>query len=309
VKAERFTAYTECCLGLERNWGWEKEIKAKEELAWSLHGQFSPVGSLLLGHLIWEQGTSYLRREIGTKQFAKALVAESFRAVQDLKEKDGWDYYYLGQSHVWGRGTSQNYSLAAEAFGESCRLGNPYAAFEAIWARYLAGGSRLEAILRLTTLYGELADVAAYSARALTLLENGPCREPGSPNHIARLLLLGHALREFIYHAHGARHINIAIEKELREGVEALRGLNTPRAYLALYLIARMSRSNPTGKGPLEWFREAVDPQLNELEILCRSGELGPEELRMIVERAGTHGWTGSPLAALASSELDPEED
>jgi len=181
MKDEKFTAYTERCLDLGRNWGWEKEIKAKEKLAWELHEQFPPAGSLLLGHLVLEQGTSYLKRDIGTKEFARTLVAESFRAVQDLEEKDGWDYYYLGLSHAYGRGTSRDYSLAAEAFSDSSRAGNPYAEFEAIWARYLAGGTRLEAILGLTALQGKLADFAAYSARALALLEIGPCREPGSP--------------------------------------------------------------------------------------------------------------------------------
>lgn len=308
MKDDKFTAYTESCLGLERSWGWEKEIKAKEKLAWELHEQFPPAGSLLLGHLILEQKVSFLKRDIGTKDFARSLVAESFRAVQTLGKKDGWDYYYLGQSYIYGRGTSQDYSLAAEAFRESCRIGNPYAAFEAIWARYLAGGSRLEAILRLTTLSGKLADFAAYSARALTLLEIGPCREPGSSVHITRLLLLGHAARESIYHAHGTRHINIAIEKELREGVDDLRRLNTPRGNLALYLTARTSRSNPTGRQPLEWFADAIDPQLNELEVLCRAGELGSDELQMIVEQAKADGWIDSPLALVASSEL-PDDD
>jgi len=66
---------------------------------------------------------------------------------------------------------------------------------------------------------------------------------------------------------------------------------------------------DPTGKEPLEWFRNAIDPQLAELADLCRCRDLGADELRMIVERAEAEGWKDSPLAALASSELEPEEE
>lgn len=309
MKNEKFNGYTEHCLSLARSWGWEKEIKAKEQLAWDIHEQFPPVGSLLLGHQLLEQGASYLKRDIGTKEFAKKLVAESFSAVQDLKEKDGWDYFYLGLSHVYGRGTSQDFSLAAAAFLESKCRGNLYAAFEEIWSRYLAGGARLEAILGLTALSGKLADFAAYSGQALALLEIGPCREKGSQGHITRLLLLGRALHRFIYHAHGTRQINIAIEKEFREEVSELQEIKTARSNLALYLMARASRSNPTGKKPIEWFRHAIGPENAELEVLCRCRELGVEELRMIVERAEVEGWKASPLASLASSELEKEDN
>ncbi len=274
-------------------------------MAWEIYEGFPPTGGLVLGHLILEQGTSYLKREIGTKDFAKELVSESFPATQRLEEKDGWDYYYLGLSHAYGRGTPRDYSLAADAFTKSVEAGNYYAEFEAIWARYLAGGSRLEAILDLTSLRGKLADFAAYSARALTLLELGPPKELASEAHIARLLLMRRALHDFIYHDHGARQINIAIEKELREGVGELKALKTPRGNLALYLTAWASRTNPTDKDPLDWFRDAVDPEIPELLFLCQKQQLNVEELRIIVQCAQSNGWSDSELASLAARELD----
>lgn len=305
MKDEKFTEFTERCLALGRDGGWEKQIKAKESVAWEIYEGFPPTGGLVLGHLILEQGTSYLRRDIGTKEFAKKLVSESFNATQQLEEKDDWDYYYLGLSHAYGRGTARDYSLAAEAFAKSAETGNYYAEFEAIWARLLAGGSRLEAILDLTSLRGKLADFAAYSARALTLLELGPPREPASAAHITRLLLMRRALHDFIYHAHGARQINIAIEKELREGVAELKSLKTRRGNLALYLTTQASRTNPTDRDPLAWFRDAVDPDIPELLFLCQKHRLGAEELRIIVERAQAEGWADSELATLAASELE----
>ena len=302
MKDEKFT---ERCLALGRVGGWEKQIKAKENVAWEIYEAFPPTGGLVLGHLILEQGTSYLKRDVGTKEFAKGLVTESFQATQKLEEKDDWDYYYLGLSHAYGRGTSRSYSLATEAFAKSAKTGSYYAEFEAIWARHLAAGSRLEAILDLTSLRGKLADFAAYSARALTLLELGAPKELASEAHIARLLLMRRALHDFIYHDHGARQINIAIEKELREGVEELRALNTPRGNLALYLTTQASRTNPTDRDPLDWFRDAVHPDVPELLFLCQKQQLDVEELRTIVDRAQADGWADSALAILAASELE----
>jgi hypothetical protein len=309
MKDEKFTEYTERCLDLGRKGGWEKEIKAKEGVAWELHEMAPPTGSLLLSHLILQQGTSYLRRDIGTKEFAKQLASQSFQAVQNLEEKDGWDHYYLGLSYQYGRGTSQDYSLAADSFLAASQVGNRYAQFEALWARHLAGGSRLDAVLGLSDLRGKLADFAAYSARALALLELGQVREPGSSSHIARILLLKRALNDFIFHDHGARQIRIAIEKELREGVNELQHLQTPRAFLALYLTAKASRSNPTGKEAIEWFRKAINPEIEELETLCRRQDLSIEELRLIVEHAESEGWTDALLAKLAADGLHWDDD
>lgn len=305
MKDEKFTEFTERGLALGRDGGWEKQIKAKENVAWELHEGFPPTGSLVLSHLILEQGRSYLKRDIGTKDFAKALVAEAFQATQNLESKDDWDFYYLGLSHAYGRGTPRDYLLAAESFTKSAEAGSYYAEFEAIWARHLAGGSRLEAILDLTSLRGKLADFAAYSARALTLLELGPPKELASEAHIARLLLMRRALHDFIYHDHGSRQINIAIEKELREGVEELKALRTSRGNLALYLTTKASRTNPTDRKPLDWFRDAIDPDVPELLFLCKRQQLDVEELRMIVDRAQADGWSDSELATFAASELE----
>jgi len=305
MKDEKFSEYTECCLSLGRIGGWEKEIKAKEAIAWEVNAEFSPTGGLLLSHLILEQGMSYLRPNIGTKDFARKLAAESFQAVQELEQKDGWDHYYLGLSYQYGRGTDHDCKLAAAAFAAAAQAGNPYAEFESIWAFHLAGGSRLEAILALTDLRGKMADFAAYSARALSLLELGPTREVGSSCHIARILLLKRALHNFIYHDHGARQLRVAIEKELREEVVDLQQLNTTRSHFALYLIASTSRSNPTGAKPIEWFQKAIDPGIEELLILCRRHELKDDELRMIVERAEAEDWRDTLLAKLAASELE----
>ena len=177
-----------------------------------------------------------------------------------------------------------------------------------IWARYLAGGTRLDAVLDLTGLRGKLADFAAYSARALTLLELGPPQELGTSAHIARILLLKRALHDFIYHDHGARKIRIEIEKELRESVNGLKAVDTTRSSLALYLTAKTSRSNPTGREPAEWFSDAIDPRLIELEVLCRRQELEIDELRMIIERAKSERWEDAALAKLAIDELEYDD-
>jgi hypothetical protein len=309
MKNDKFTEYIECELALGREGGWEKEIKAKEALAWAIHTEFPPTGSLLLAHLLLQQKTSYLKQEIKAKAFAKPLSDEAFEAVQRIEQKDGWDYYWLGLSHLYGRGVAKDYLKAAEAFTASHNAGNLYAEFEIIWARHLAGGSRLEALLGFIRLKGKLADFAALSARALALVETGPVRVPGSPCHIARILLLHGALHDFIYHDLGSRHINIAIEKELREGAEQLLQLNTPRAYLALYLTERTSRANPTGQKPIVWFEKAIDPTLGELEVLCRTRELSYDELRIIVKRAGLEGWSSSSLASIAASALESPDD
>jgi hypothetical protein len=308
LKNDKFIAFIECDLDLARNLGSGEGIEAKEKLAWKLHEQFPPTGSLLLGQLILQQKTSLLNPETATKEFAKELVTESFKGVHEMEQKDGWDFYFLGLSYIYGRGTPQDFSLAAKAFSDSLRRGNRYASFEAIWARYLAGGSRLEAILQFTELSGNLADFAARSARILAILEIGPSREPGSPAHITRIILLGRALRGSIYHAHGSRQINIAIEQEFRKEVDELRALKTARGYLGLYLIAGTSRANPTGRQPLEWFHDAIDPEMAELQVLCRCHYLGSKELRMIAERARSEGWVTSPLALLAENELEGEE-
>lgn len=308
-KDKKFTQFTEQCLDLGRYGGWSKEIHAKEGTAWELHEEFPPAGGLVLSGLILQQGRSYLRSEMGTKAFAKQLAAESFQAVLSLQEKDGWDHYYLGMAYQYGRGTTQDYSRAADAFSVANLAGNPYAQFEAIWSRHLAGGSRLDAVLALTDLRGKLADYAAYSARALALLELGRVRDIGSAGHFARILLLKRALHDFIYHDHGARQLRIAIEKELRAGVDELLPLQTPGAFLALYLTAKVSRVNPTGKEAIEWFRQAVGPGIELLETLCERKELSFEELRLIVERAEAEGWTDARLARLAADELKMEDD
>lgn len=306
MKDAKFTEFTERCLAIGRDGGWEKQIKAKESVAWELHDDFPPTGSLVLANLILDQGMSYLKRDIGTKAFAKELVADAFEATQQLEDKDDWDYYYLGICHAYGRGTKQDYSQATEAFSKSAEAGGYYAEFEAIWARYLAGGSRLDAVLSLTALRGKLADFAAFSARALTLLELGPPKELASEAHIARILLMKRALHDFIYHDRGARQINIAIEKELREGVAGLQDLGTSRGNFALYLTTQASRTNPTDKDPIDWFKDAVDPEIPELLLLCQRQQLGVEELRIIVECAQNNGWTDSELATMAANQLDP---
>lgn len=305
MKHEKFTEFTERGIGLGREGGWGKEIKEKENLAWELYEQYPPTGGIILGHVLWDQRQSYLRPTIGTLDFAKSLVAESFQATQNLEAKDHWDYYHLGMCQCHGRGTTRDYSLAAVAFTESWKAGNEYAHFEALWARYLAGGSRLEAILDLTALRGKLADFAAYSARALTLLELGPPKVLASPSHIARLLLLRRALHDSCGHRDGARHINVAVEKELREGVNPLKELDSAYAFLALYLTARFSRNNPTGKEPLDWFRDAIDPNIPSLLLLCRRQEFCLEELQIIVVKAEAEGWRDSELAKIAAKELD----
>jgi hypothetical protein len=308
MKDEKFSEYTERCLSLGRIGGWEKEIKAKEAIAWELHAEFPPAGGLLLSHLILGQGRSYIHPNIGTKEYAKKLAAESFQAVQELEQKDGWDHYYLGSSYQHGLGTHHDWKLAAASYDAAAQEGNPYAKFEFIWALHLAGGSRLEAILALTDLRGKMADFAAYSARALSLLELGPAREVASSCHIARILLLKRALHNFIYHDHGARQLRVAIEKELREEVVDLQRLNTTRSHFALYLIASTSRSNPTGAKPIEWFQRAIDPSIEELLILCRRYELKEDELRRIVERAEAEDWLDTPLAKLAASQLESDD-
>jgi len=307
MKNEKFTDFTERGLDLGRNWGWGKEIKAKEGVAWEIYEEFPPTGGLLLGDLILTQGASYLRPDLGTKDFARTLVKESFTAVDALEFKDGWDFYYLGLSYIYGRGTKQDFAAATEVFSASSCNGCPYAAFEMIWARHLSGGTRLDAVLDLTNLKGKLADFAAYSARALTLLELGPPRELGSSAHITRILLLHTTLHDFIYHDHGARKIRIEIEKEFRESVDGLKKLNTTRSNLALYLTAKFSRSNPTGREPAEWFSDTIDPKLIELELLCRRQELEVAELQMIIERAKSEGWDDAPLAKLALDELEDD--
>jgi hypothetical protein len=307
MKITKFNEYTERCLSLARGGGWGKEICAKEELAWTLHAEFPPTGSVLLGHLLLTQKVSHTRKDVKAREFARSLLSESVPALQAIEEKDGWDHYYLGICHIYGRGLPQSYSKAVESFEAACAQ-NPYANYEAIWARYLAGGSRFDALLGFMRLSGPLSDFAALSSRALGLLETGPVREVGSHAHLARLVLLRGALHSFIYHDHGAKLINIAVEKELREGVEELRQLKTTRGYLGLYLIATSSRANPTGRSPIEWFQDALDPSLEELQILCERRELGFDELKIIVERAERDGWLGSRLAVLAKEQLDPEE-
>src|SRR4051812_12749120 len=123
MKEERFTEYIECELALCREGGWEKEIKAKEALAWAIHTEFPPTGSLLLAHLLLQQKTSYLKQEITAKTFATALSAEALGAVQRIQEKDGWDHYWLGLSHLYGRGVGKDYLKAAEAFTASHNTG------------------------------------------------------------------------------------------------------------------------------------------------------------------------------------------
>ena len=308
MKDEQFSAFAQAELDLARNTGWADEIKAREKRAWDLHNLFPPVGGLALGHLLMEQKTSYLKPEIGTRAFARELSSASFESLLNSENKDGWDYYYLGLSYGRGFGITQDFTRAAASFAQAILFGNAYAEFENIWARYLAGGTRLEAVLSFLDLKGKLADFAAYAARALVLLEVGYHGEPATSAHIARLLLLEQALHEFIYHTQGSRHINVAIEKEFREASELLRGLKTPRAFLALYLIERASRAKPTGRKPLEWFSDAIDPEMTELQVLCIRRKLGFDELRMITARAEAGGWKDSTLYSAASTQLSDDE-
>src|SRR5262245_62001369 len=104
MKDEKFTEYTRRCIELSREGGWEKAIKAKEQLAWELHAEFPPTGSLLLGDLLLQQKRSYLKEDLKAKDFAKALVAKAVEAVQAREGNDGWDYYYLGLTLADGRG-------------------------------------------------------------------------------------------------------------------------------------------------------------------------------------------------------------
>src|SRR5688572_10734024 len=149
MKITKFNEYTERCLALGRGGGWGKEICAKEELAWNLHAEFPPTGSVLLGHLLLTQKVSHARTKVKAREFGKSLLSEAVPVLQAIQEKDGWDHYYLGICHIYGRGLPQSFTKAAEAFEAAC-CENPYAAYEAIWARYLAGGSRFEALISFT---------------------------------------------------------------------------------------------------------------------------------------------------------------
>jgi len=275
----------------------------KERVAWELHQSAAPAGSVLLGDMLIRNRTSFCDRELNVVPFARKLLKEAFASLATKGTKDLWDWYWLGVCHASGRGTLVNQAAAADCFRQAREAGNQYAHYEEIWSAYLSGAPAVETIYRFRYCGGPLYEFgfAELSARALALLEMGPVRNIGSTQHICRILEISRLLGEFYFHDPGHRHINVRIEREMAGDVDALTAMNTPPAALTLYLIAKKSRSNPTGKEPDVWLRAAVHPDNDSLLAVTKRDILGEEQLKLIAEVCQQNGWGESKICRFAS--------
>ena len=285
--------------------GGSTALKEKEELAWSLHEKGSAAGGMLLGDSLLRTRVSFSRREVKAVPFARALVDESFHALDANADKEHWDWYYLGIAHEFGRGTKVDHEQASECFRRANELGNPYAEFEEIWSKFLSDGRIFEAVLRLRAYDGKLKNFAEASARSLSLLALGPSREIGSHQHAWRIFEISQLLHLFLYHDAGSRHINIAVEAELRGDIELLEEMDSPSAAFVLFLIAKRSRRNPTSNEPLHWLRLAATPDSGEFLSLLKRQHLNEDELALLSEICSTNQWEESEVARYIASELE----
>jgi hypothetical protein len=307
MENDPFTDYIERELSFEKSHGFggSSALKEKEELAWSLHENGSAAGGMLLGDSLLRTRVSFARREVKVVPFARNLVEESFRALDTNSDKDQWDWYYLGIAHEFGRGTKVDHQEAAECFRRAKELGNPFAEFEEIWSRFLSDGELIEAVLRLRACEGRLKDFADASARSLSLIALGPTREIGSYQHAWRIHEISQLLHLFLYHDAGSRHINIAVEAELRSDIDALEEADSASAAFVLFLIAKRSRRNPTSNEPIHWLRLAATPDSGEFVSLLRRQNLTEEELKALSEVCTMNDWKDSEIAKYAASEFE----
>lgn len=307
IHDDPFSDYIERGLAFEQSHGMggSDALKEKEEIAWTLHAQGSAAGSMLLGNSLLRSRTSFSRKDIHVVPFARALVIESFQALQAIEKKTHWDWYYLAVAHEAGRGTPVNHEQAACCYRRSKEMGNAYAEFEEIWFHYLSHGNIIEAILRFRSCEGRLKNFAEASARSLSLIALGPVREMGSYQHAWRVIELSRLLHEFLYHDAGSRHINIAVEAEWRSDVRQIEDIRSASAAFVLYLIAKRSRRNPTSQEPLHWLRLAATLDSTEFLSIVKRQIHNEDELRLLSDICVANQWSHSELAQFVASELE----
>lgn len=257
-----------------------------------------------------QQRLSHVRKDINAVPFARGLLAKSFADLDAKTPKDAWDWYWLGICYGVGRGTSVDHSKAAGAFRTARLLGNCFAEFEEIWTAFLSGMPAQEAIARLKEYSGPLQTYAKLSAAALTTLAIGPSVDIGNSHHVFRVLEISNLLREFYYHKGGSQHINIAVEAEMRQDIEQLKQCLTATSALALFIISKSSRRNPTGDDPSAWLRKSVHPENSALIELVMGNHLSAEDIQLASNICQQNGWEDSDLGlVLARKQMENDED
>lgn len=298
-KDERFTEYLEA--DIRNLGGGSSPTGYLESLAWKLHEELSPTGSLALAGRLLAYRVSFLRKDINAVKFARSLIESASAELSARESKDHWDCYFLA-------GCCKDSKEAVKWYFTAADKGNRYALFEGIWEELLSGGSRLEAILKLRQCSGSLRPYAQLGADSLSFLSTGPVREIGTTAHVFRVLQLSEIQHRQIANMRGSRMINVEVAREFERDAAALKELSTPLANFILYLIERNARGRATGKTSLEWLDAAVCPDLPELCDYFKVQRFRDEELDVIIAKVNEQGWRDSELCRLVEAERELNE-
>lgn len=272
--------------------------EAREDLAWRHYESSGPIGSVILGGILMRKGRSVIKPDLNAITFARRIILDAVRHLEELPEKTSWDWYHIGVCYRDGLCTLVDHELAAMAFWEAERMNNAAARYEAVWSSLLSQRmSYAEAIEAFPRGPGPSESYAKIARASLSILSEQCTWEIGSSDHIRRIIRLTAVREGRCHHQAGQQYLLDRVHQILESEIEALKRTITPRNALALYWIECGTGGNRrTGSDFEEWFALAIDPENEPLLDCIRSGSFSFDELDTAYRICEEHGWQETTL-------------
>ena len=222
-----------------------------ESLCWKLHGIGDDLGSLMLADYLRLWGYSWINKNIDINKFYKEQYDHKFERLMLKNNKDALEYYFAGHHYATGVRISKSLKMARMHFNRSVIYGHPAGNHENLIAKLIDDD--------FNSKYFQASGIAKKdSLAALSICASIKCIQSCEMLDIGMVKNLFNNWNKSIYSDYGKRFFNIEIEQSLKIYSNKIININNNSSLFIFGLISAKSRSNPTGKKSIEWYKEGA---------------------------------------------------